>query len=1034
MINSAAFFNTLLASDDKQKCALELNEICRRFKQNGKKFSDDYDAELFLWRFIHPTDFIKWHDRDVYFNPKFDRLAWLLAAGDSPEVYERKVREYNDAVTCGLVWTQNYLAYRCRTCSSTPSMAICTECFLNGQHEGHDFIMFRSQAGGACDCGDPRVMRESGFCSKHGTNVLKTKRKAPEELFSTADVLLPHLIKCILLVFASSYKPEYVDEIQILTTSSFKPAERLVSVLQKFSDYGAAAKERLSAMLMDSDNYRDFATGVSHFQDESDFMCAARDRYRTAVKSSDSICSKEDAESLDCPLACCDLEHCSFLDEMVFWLIKLKMPQPLVTLLLSLLPCDVFKAQFINLFATHYSRMIMMLVDESRTVSSLGGDPTSEAISNRVVHISVQLLSNDSISMLMCTEHKFVRVLVASLYNTIKRCLVESTLNTVSDNFHLVADCRHRLMENQSYWVTSHDLRNILSHKEVALNFLSRNGLIFSTQHDNFCRDPPLLDVFAALVSTLQGINPNTRELSGHVEYESRSYFAAFSAELELCSLISRTLLEHLKDQDSFDCILSMLQNVTCHIQDWFDAVHFTPPYCWKPPLLECCFHFPLHRLWASFLCQGLKLDMQLNLPSESFLRQLMMHPLSIQVCATKVNPEWLILTFFERFHLVDWLSFSPAKPIKKFLRSEWESPMLESCLKLIASLVTNRINLGLNEKDCLRMEIASLLCQNDKSHSQIVDSLSHTTLSSKAHYAAHIEEILKELADYVAPQFVPGGAMSEGIYTPKSIVWEKYFDPLFLSLRIVQPKDFQTAMNRYKKHLKARNLIGKESTSIIPPYRLPGESFNGSAAPVYDNLRRVLNSRSLHAVLFIILLKALNNENSVSENVLSLALYLLRLILYYTVDERKQCNVINVKPVNTVSQRPNVLDLQFCGWFASNCIFENMTQIIQSILCIDNVPGLSRSCHSHVFRNLRTESDHGDFPDLERLRARTIRTRVYPESPEEATVFSPEGHSYRSKASKALDIPFIDSSMELDTTLVYEDSDPDMLYNSKIL
>ena len=30
--------------------------------------------------------------------------------------------------------------------------------------------MFRSEAGGACDCGDSSVMLESGFCQHHGAN------------------------------------------------------------------------------------------------------------------------------------------------------------------------------------------------------------------------------------------------------------------------------------------------------------------------------------------------------------------------------------------------------------------------------------------------------------------------------------------------------------------------------------------------------------------------------------------------------------------------------------------------------------------------------------------------------------------------------------------------------------------------------------------------------------------------------------------------------------------------------------------------
>lgn len=41
-------------------------------------------------------------------------------------------------------------------------MSICRECFKRGDHSTHDFNMFLSQAGGACDCGDTSVMKEDG--------------------------------------------------------------------------------------------------------------------------------------------------------------------------------------------------------------------------------------------------------------------------------------------------------------------------------------------------------------------------------------------------------------------------------------------------------------------------------------------------------------------------------------------------------------------------------------------------------------------------------------------------------------------------------------------------------------------------------------------------------------------------------------------------------------------------------------------------------------------------------------------------------
>ena len=59
-------------------------------------------------------------------------------------------------------------------------MSLCSDCFKDGNHEGHDYNFFKSQAGGACDCGDSSVMRESGFCSQHhGPNANRVIAEPP---------------------------------------------------------------------------------------------------------------------------------------------------------------------------------------------------------------------------------------------------------------------------------------------------------------------------------------------------------------------------------------------------------------------------------------------------------------------------------------------------------------------------------------------------------------------------------------------------------------------------------------------------------------------------------------------------------------------------------------------------------------------------------------------------------------------------------------------------------------------------------------
>ena len=87
---------------------------------------------------------------------------WLISGGESPEVFLDKLRVYDSSQACGLVWHKNFVAYRCRDCGTSPCMSICADCFHGGDHQGHDYNMFRSQAGGACDCGDENVMKKEG--------------------------------------------------------------------------------------------------------------------------------------------------------------------------------------------------------------------------------------------------------------------------------------------------------------------------------------------------------------------------------------------------------------------------------------------------------------------------------------------------------------------------------------------------------------------------------------------------------------------------------------------------------------------------------------------------------------------------------------------------------------------------------------------------------------------------------------------------------------------------------------------------------
>ena len=53
------------------------------------------------------------------------------------------LKTYDKTSCCGRVWGSEYIAYRCRTCAKNSCMSLCADCFEDGNHENHDFNMFR---------------------------------------------------------------------------------------------------------------------------------------------------------------------------------------------------------------------------------------------------------------------------------------------------------------------------------------------------------------------------------------------------------------------------------------------------------------------------------------------------------------------------------------------------------------------------------------------------------------------------------------------------------------------------------------------------------------------------------------------------------------------------------------------------------------------------------------------------------------------------------------------------------------------------
>lgn len=867
-----------------------------------------------------------------------DWCKWLMAGGRTPDEFSSTVRAYDNATTCGLVWTPNFVAYRCRTCGISPCMSLCTECFKKGNHQRHDFNMFLSQAGGACDCGDTSVMKETGFCDRHGPNKSANKGKAPTDLMCVAEAMMPRIIFRLIQHLRENGRSDAANAYKV----AIQDADAFITMLLDFNNMGGLMRRVMTSALTNPQKYRNLNEIPANAHSEyAQYLIESKRIYEEALRSLPN--PEPIDEYKDCPSLQEQLVHRTFLEELVFWTVKFEFPQKVVCLLLNMLPDPDYKEALTRAFVLHYSRISMMLEKSN--------DP--DTLSNRVVHVSVQLFSNESLALRMTEQLNLLHVMVVSLKYMMNKILIQNTLHDPDKNFHYVVDCARPVMKDHCYWPLVSDLNNVLSHKPVALKFMA---------------DDTLLEMWFAFLSMFQGMNVNQREMTQHIEFEPNTYYAAFSAELEASAYPMWALVSHLTDASTAPLTRRVLTACLNELRDWLEGIYFTSPNVHDTH--QVSFHLPLHRYLAVFLCQAVaKQGITLNevLPSTETLNLLMMHPLRVQVafyeilnglwvrnglqikgqamtyiqcnfcnsmvdadlyllqiCSTRISADTFLNTVIEKFHIKEWLSLSPFQTNTSF-DTDHDAPMLESFLTFLATLISVRTNLGLSETALNRLEMVTLLCMGDKTHSQLMELMPERCGTSQSR---DFESLLAEVADYRAPALEASGNMQQGMYVPKAQVWERQYDPIHVLLRAVHRRDFQTSLDRYTEYTRQANKL-KAGISPWPPFRTPAE-----CGPAYDDPRLILKSRVFHAVALIILYRAVKGH--VNEHVMALVVFLLEQAILITMEERnKEGEEESDTKMCTSGPQPQrqLNDMDWSNWFTTDSIFDNMRTVIGRVV-----------------------------------------------------------------------------------------------------
>lgn len=905
--------------------------------------------------------------KDLNDSEAVDWCRWLVGGGMTPDDFSHDVQKYNNTVMCGLVWTANFVAYRCQTCRISQCMSLCAECFRSGNHEGHDYNMFKSQAGGACDCGDASVMRETGFCCRHGRDNSKKLPGPPDELMCVAENMLPKMVLRLLQhlrdrsIPALAVSPE--DMLESYKTT-IDEADKFLCLLHEFCEMGTAMRSVITKCLINTDQYTALTENI--LSDDSEYANFMR---RSAMKYSEALNSLPNPdppeEFKDCPALTASLAHHTFLEELVFWTVKYEFPQKLVCLLLNMLPDSHYKEAFTRAFVLHYSRMSMMLVKSSN----------SDSLSNRVVHVSVQLFSNLELALRMTNNLYLLHIMVSSLKNMMSNVLTRNTLGDLIQNYHDVVDCGEHVLKDHCYWPLVSDLNNVLSHPPIACRFMA---------------DEKLLDMWFTFLSMFQSMNVNVREMESHIEFEPNTYYAAFSAELEASASPMWALVSHLKDSKTRHLTLNVIKQCLSAIKDWFDAIYFSRPD--QIDALKTSFHLPLHRYFSVFVRQAVKqqgFSLAELLPDSQTLHLMMMHPLRaqaafyeimcqmwvrnglqirgqamtyiqshfcnsmvdadmflLQICATRLEPATFIKDVLDRFHAPTMLTLSAEKDPDNppLIEPEQEVLMLESCLVFLTSLITLRTNLGLSEQELTRLEMMTLLCMSDKTHSSLSESMPEKCGSGVL--TDDFERVLAEVGHFTEPRFEAGGNMQQGCYVPKPEVWESMYDPIYVLLRAVHRKDFQNSIDRFnayaQKNGRINSVDGKQSsktgdrlTTSWPPWRLPPK-----CDPAFNDPRLLLHSKFAHGLIFNLLFKAVHHGTS--EIITSLTVFLLELSL--SLPEKTQFSGYEVAlPSPTpwfIIHEP--VDLKYDTWFPTDMLSANLRHTVTAIF--SNQPATSSS------------------------------------------------------------------------------------------
>ncbi|CAM6078744.1 unnamed protein product [Sphagnum tenellum] len=708
---------------------------------------------------------------------------------------------------CITVWTKDTVTYRCRTCQIYDWSTICEICFRQGDHQFHDFVMYQSESGGCCDCGDRDAWKEDGFCKIHQVSNQKPGHlpaKLYEQTKKTVCWALEKLSISVHIIWERRLKDQ-----KAAVENETRVASLYMEWVKKVCSVDVL-RSLLSVLV------------TRKFLDGSPF--------------------EKNMRGPKAPLEILLKTLGSMPEELT---------EGATTIFLQMLYNGWFKRQFTEELMKHYPLMVDDVVGKVIKHSQHEGVIREcKALYSTLDRVMAQLFNVAPTVMDLMKNNDLLWKFTSVFDRVLKMSLNQR--GTVS--------VEHEAIRHKVYLRPQGDLRFIVSHSPVAvyvlnerldvfeeilkvvtylqwMNPYTRNGPV-DFENDNAwklaiqlemntmaivfqliarcyssaeCRETVKQALVEAGNRTLKSLHSYLSEETQKLTVKSMSLHIplhrVLSAILSKLILLSwcdnkEGLLSSLKIDYTEEEVLSLLE-LPLRIAAWMVQIRANQ---WQHVSEE---FYRLELIYRGSFWHDQSWDMDLLL---------------LQFCAVaKEKMEHAIILRMAKCFELDDLVTSPSTPQEMLMISP---SYIQDFLRIILLVVRDRRNTGMKEEESLQYDVIQWLCVRDQTHSQLCRALSAIPVDHKK-----LSDILDQVADFHQPK-----VQEQGYFQLKPEWWTK-FDPLFAHFH---PNELEDAQER-------AGHVGKQQ--FYWRTGLPHE-----APPPYNRLTNLLHTQECHQLLWNVL------------------------------------------------------------------------------------------------------------------------------------------------------------------------------------